>query len=758
MSNASDFIIENGVLTRYVGSGGDVVIPDGVLEIGSSAFNPYLDGISAKHYDGRKNVKSVTIPEGAQKIGHRAFANCENLKKITVPTSVVRIGANAFHNTAWLKKQGDHVIVNSVYVKYKGTESELTVPEGIVSIADEAFQNCKQITQMHISENVTHIGTRTFCGCEALSSIDIPECVTEIGLHAFGRTPWMAGHAESFVIINGILHCYQGSDTNVSVPDGVTSIGACAFLGCKTIQSVSLPNSVTRIKESAFSGCEKLEMIQLPDGVTSIEKETFYLCTNLKQVSFSQNVKTIAEAAFYRCEKLSKLPDMSAIEAMGELAFYGCKKLKDKDGYLIVGNTLFGYYGKSKALTLPSHVSHVSERALENQEKLTAVFASEAAFLQVWEQLAAPAKYAVAVSCLDTGTLHDAAKAYIKRNKDKIFADIAKRDSVEMMERFLTLTKAPNLDTVEKYIVETSGRTNLTAFLLDYKAKHFSAQQVEELHEAKIETDLGIRERTLKEWKEVFKLSVADGCVRISGYKQNEAVVEIPASMDGHTVTIIGDGAFKANTTIREIVLPTGITGIGSNAFKGCTELRAINIPHAVEKIGFSAFEGCVNLSTCALPDTITSIGGNAFKGCTGLKHMKLPEKLDWICAGLFDGCSALETVSIHDTVSAIYDYAFRDCKSLSKIELPETLAVIGTGAFTNCKALTEVNLPDNVKEIDFFAFRSCTKLAKIRIPATTKKIEANAFNGCKKLTICAPEGCRGANFAKNNKIPFLAE
>lgn len=38
MNNASDFIIENGVLTRYTGPGGDVVIPEGVTSIGDRAF------------------------------------------------------------------------------------------------------------------------------------------------------------------------------------------------------------------------------------------------------------------------------------------------------------------------------------------------------------------------------------------------------------------------------------------------------------------------------------------------------------------------------------------------------------------------------------------------------------------------------------------------------------------------------------------------------------------------------------------------
>ena len=38
MSDIKDFVIENGVLTKYVGKGGDVVIPNGVTSIGEWAF------------------------------------------------------------------------------------------------------------------------------------------------------------------------------------------------------------------------------------------------------------------------------------------------------------------------------------------------------------------------------------------------------------------------------------------------------------------------------------------------------------------------------------------------------------------------------------------------------------------------------------------------------------------------------------------------------------------------------------------------
>ena len=39
MENNQDFVIENGILKKYTGPGGDVIIPKGVTEIGSSAFD-----------------------------------------------------------------------------------------------------------------------------------------------------------------------------------------------------------------------------------------------------------------------------------------------------------------------------------------------------------------------------------------------------------------------------------------------------------------------------------------------------------------------------------------------------------------------------------------------------------------------------------------------------------------------------------------------------------------------------------------------
>ena len=78
MGNASDFVIKNGVLKRYAGKGGDVVVPDEVVEIGNSVF------------EGWREIDTLTIPDSVQSIGWAALYGCSNLKRITMSVSTLK--------------------------------------------------------------------------------------------------------------------------------------------------------------------------------------------------------------------------------------------------------------------------------------------------------------------------------------------------------------------------------------------------------------------------------------------------------------------------------------------------------------------------------------------------------------------------------------------------------------------------------------------------------------------------------------------
>ncbi len=274
MSNASDFVIENGVLKKYVGPGGDVVIPQGVTVIGSEAFWNC------------NGLISVTIPDGVTSIGTYAFRNCSNLIRVSIPESVTWIGDKAFHGCKGLADADGFVIVRSVLYYYCGPGGDVVVPSGVASIDAEAFYGCNSITSVTIPDGVTSIGRQAFKLCESLKSVTIPKGVTNISCGVF-------------------LNC--SSLTSITIPEGVISIERWAFKGCRSLTSITLPNSLTSIWEEAFSGCSRLMEITIPDQIKTIGTEAFKGCQLKKECAYI--VADHKLLAYIGSDRVVEIPD-----------------------------------------------------------------------------------------------------------------------------------------------------------------------------------------------------------------------------------------------------------------------------------------------------------------------------------------------------------------------------------------------------------------------------------------------------------------
>lgn len=138
ISDEGDFEIEDGVLVKYHGNGEDVVIPNGVVEIGFEAFrNCY-------------SVNSVTIPNSMKCIGEYAFIGCY-LTSVTIPNSVTKIRNHAFQNCTNLRS--------------------VTIPNSVKYIGDFAFSGCISLTSVTIPDSVKEIGIWPFHKCFGLRSI-----------------------------------------------------------------------------------------------------------------------------------------------------------------------------------------------------------------------------------------------------------------------------------------------------------------------------------------------------------------------------------------------------------------------------------------------------------------------------------------------------------------------------------------------------------------------------------------------------------
>ncbi len=86
-----------------------------------------------------------------------------------------------------------------------------------------------------------------------------------------------------------------------------------------------------------------------------------------------------------------------------------------------------------------------------------------------------------------------------------------------------------------------------------------------------------------------FTYTVTDGNATLTGYTGSETSIVVPTSIDGYTVTAIGDSAFR-DSKIKSIALPNSVESIGWFAFDGCTRLTAITVPSSVKKIAYGAF------------------------------------------------------------------------------------------------------------------------------------------------------------------------
>lgn len=93
----------------------------------------------------------------------------------------------------------------------------------------------------------------------------------------------------------------------LTIPDGVTGIGARAFQYKSNLKRVTISDSVTSIGGSAFNGCSSLKSVTIPSRVTSIEAWTFANCNGLESVNIPASVTSIGDVAFYGCNNLQDI-------------------------------------------------------------------------------------------------------------------------------------------------------------------------------------------------------------------------------------------------------------------------------------------------------------------------------------------------------------------------------------------------------------------------------------------------------------------
>ena len=228
-----------------------------------------------------------------------------------------------------------------------------------------------------------------------------------------------------------------------------------------------------------------------------------------------------------------------------------------------------------------------------------------------------------------------------------------------------------------------------------------------------------------------LKYEVKDGAVTITGYDSKASgELKIPATIEGKTVTSIGEEALVICTNLKSIIIPDSVTSIGKSAFIHCTNLKSITFGKnsKLTSIESQAFGDCSNLKSIIIPDSVTSIGIMFFGCCSNLKSIIIPDSVTSIGKSTFVICTSLTNITVPNSVTSIGDFAFRGCSSLSTITIPQSVTSIGLGAFRGCSTLTSITIPDGVTSIGGFAFADCSRLSTVTFLGDAPKEENRVF------------------------------
>lgn len=220
----------------------------------------------------------------------------------------------------------------------------------------------------------------------------------------------------------------------------------------------------------------------------------------------------------------------------------------------------------------------------------------------------------------------------------------------------------------------------------------------------------------------------------VTGYYGNATEYTIPAIYDGLRVIGIQSNAFRNNTNLKKITIPSNIEVIGASAFAGCTALAEIVIPESVTKIEESTFSDCTSLKEIRIHGKIKTVGSNAFAGCIALTDLTIENGVTEIGAFAFDRCTGLVSVELPDSVTLVGNGAFRHAEALETVKLSKNMTAINNITFQYCESLKSVSLHSGITQIGNSAFSFCYGLEKLEILGDLTDIGNSAFYHCEKL------------------------
>jgi len=261
---------------------------DGVLTIsGSGAMYNYDETTNPAPFGGEK---TVIIGDGVTKIGEKAFFN-SSCESITIGKSVSSIGYAAFAYAYYIQEVHISDMTSWLNIDFEGSDSnpmscyyaelylnnervtDIVIPDGIKEIKANTFYRCSQLESITIPSSVTKIGIDAFSGCTNLKDVYITDMEAWCKIDFEGS--YAASNAGLILLINSnpLKHAEN------------------LWLNEELITDLTIPDGITTVKEAAFYGYKKLESVTFYSDITDIENFAFYYCSNISDIYYEGNAE-----------------------------------------------------------------------------------------------------------------------------------------------------------------------------------------------------------------------------------------------------------------------------------------------------------------------------------------------------------------------------------------------------------------------------------------------------------------------------------
>ena len=510
-----------------------------------------VTSIGARAFEGRSDIEYLSIPESITSIGEYAFIDCGSSMTVNIadPESWCKMELGNEHSSP-LSSAGK-VLVHDIET------TSIAIPDGVTSIGNYTFYQCRCITSLTIPATVGSIGSSAFEDCTGLTSLTLSDGLESIGGSAFeGCTELKILRIPSTVntiSINAFAKCTSITDV-YCYAENVPTTDENAFDGTPTENSIlHVPSNALEAYKSSWPWSDFKEIVALNGEAPSV-KRTIHVATAGTLKDF------ISDDEKYQIEELT---------LSGELNGTDFRLIRDMAGIT------YKYNGRSGR--------ECYEFAYTNG-KLKSLDLTNATIVEGGNPYIETTDFTFARSLTRTG------KDYAFYTKDNCISS-----GLFYLTRLETIQIPNSVTTIESSAFSgCSGLASITIPSSVTRIKEFAFSGCSGLTAVHISD--------LEAWCHISYDSEGPS----DTYSSN------PLHYAHHL--------FLNGEELKDLVIPNNVTVIAQGAFDGASNITSVAIHNRVTRVGNSAFYGCSGLTSMTIPNSVTSIGNYAFSGCKSVK------------------------------------------------------------------------------------------------------------------------------------------